>query len=202
MVLRVLGVPSAAGAHGHGVARAPAALRAAGLLEALRSRGLDVADAGDLPLVPFTPDPTSPRAQLVEQVVAVARDVADRVATISGAGDVPLVLGGNCTITLGVIAGLCARYPRLGLACLDGDADMSAPVRSVSGILDAMGIAAMLGLEGADPAFASMSTSSTRPICRWPSSSISTRASRWRTRSRHWPSSRVRRTSSRSSSPR
>ncbi|MGD8683936.1 MAG: arginase family protein [Chloroflexota bacterium] len=156
MALRVLGVPSAAGAYGHGVARAPAALRGAGLVGSLRGRGLTVADAGDLPLVPFAPDPASPRAQHLEQVVAVAREVADRVAAIDQAGDVPLVLGGNCTITLGVIAGLCARHPRLGLAYLDGDADMSTPERTLSGILDAMGIAAMLGLAGAPPALTSL----------------------------------------------
>ena len=55
MALRILGVPSAAGAYGHGVARAPQALRAAGLLESLRGQGLAVADAGDLPVVPFAP---------------------------------------------------------------------------------------------------------------------------------------------------
>jgi len=55
--LELIGVPSSAGAHGPGQERGPAALRAAGLLERLRAGGLDVADAGDLACVTFTPDP-------------------------------------------------------------------------------------------------------------------------------------------------
>jgi arginase len=149
MSLRVLGVPSAAGAYGNGVALAPAALRDAGLLEALRDRGVAVTDAGDLPFVPFAPDPANPRKQNLGTVVSVAREVATEVAAISAAGDIPLVFGGNCSLTLGVIAGLCAAKPDLALAYFDGDADMSTPERTVSGVIDAMGIATMLGLEGA-----------------------------------------------------
>lgn len=154
MTFRVLGVPSAAGAYGNGVALAPRALREAGLLEALSDRGVAVADAGDLPLVPFAPDPANPRQQNIDKVIDVANQVADRVAAFDMAGDVPLVLGGNCTLTLGVIAGLCSRRPDLGLAYLDGDVDMSTPARTVSGVMDAMGIATMLGLEGTSEAFA------------------------------------------------
>jgi arginase len=154
MALRVLGVPSAAGAYGNGVALAPRALREAGLLEALSGRGVEVADAGDLPSVPFRPDSANPKQQNIDKVIEVASDVASRVADISAAGDVPLVLGGNCSLTLGVIVGLCSRHPDLGLAYFDGDVDMSTPARTVSGVVDAMGIATMLGLEGANEAFA------------------------------------------------
>lgn len=156
MALRVLGVPSAAGAYGNGVALAPGALREAGLLEALGDRGIAMADSGDLPLVPFAPDPANPTQQNIDKVIDVARQVADRVAAIDEAGDVPLVLGGNCTLTLGVIAGLCSSHPDLGLAYLDGDVDMSTPAHTVSGVMDAMGMATMLGLEGAAEAFASI----------------------------------------------
>jgi len=156
MALRVLGVPSAAGAYGNGVALAPRALREARLLEGLSERGVEVADSGDLPLVPFTPDPANPKQQNIQKVIEVASEVAGHVAAISMAGDVPLVLGGNCSLTLGVIAGLCSRHPDLGLAYFDGDVDMSMPARTVSGVVDAMGIATMLGLEGASEAFAAI----------------------------------------------
>jgi len=156
MALRVLGVPSAAGAYGNGVALAPRALREARLLEGLSERGVEVADSGDLPLVPFTPDPANPKQQNIQKVIEVASEVAGHVAAISMAGDVPLVLGGNCSLTLGVIAGLCSRHPNLGLAYFDGDVDMSMPARTVSGVVDAMGIATMLGLEGASEALAAI----------------------------------------------
>ena len=44
----VFGVPTAAGAHGAGVERAPFALRAAGLLSALKEHGATVVNLSDL----------------------------------------------------------------------------------------------------------------------------------------------------------
>ncbi len=82
MSLRLLGVPSAAGVSGNGVALASAALRDAGLLEASRERGVSMTDAGDLPFVPFAPDSTKPRKQNLSTVVEVARGVAAQVAAI------------------------------------------------------------------------------------------------------------------------
>jgi arginase len=62
---------------------------------------------------------------------------------------VPLILGGDCTITLGVISGSCGQRPGVALAYVDGDDDMSTPATTTSGILDAMGIATMLAIDGA-----------------------------------------------------
>jgi arginase len=80
--------------------------------------------------------------------------VADRVAEISQGGSVPLVLGGDCSLAHGVISGLQRSHPRLALAYVDGDVDMSTPATTVSGIVDAMGIAHMLDVEGAAPELA------------------------------------------------
>jgi len=57
-----------------------------------------------------------------------------------------LVLGGDCTITLGVLAGLHRVESYTGLVNFDGDADLGTPGGDGSGILDAMGIAHLLGL--------------------------------------------------------
>ena len=79
-------------------------------------------------------------------MVRVARAVADAVAEVRRAGSVAVVLGGDCTITLGVVAGVQRDDPSAALAYFDGDADLSTPARTRSGILDAMGIAHLLGL--------------------------------------------------------
>ena len=55
--LTAIGVPCSAGAHHGGLERAPAALRAAGLLDRLRQAGWEVADAGGLTEVNPTHDP-------------------------------------------------------------------------------------------------------------------------------------------------
>jgi arginase len=144
-MLGLIGAPSSAGAHGPGQEKAPAALRQAGLLGALREAGLQVEDLGDLPVTRFQPDPANRKRQSRSQVIKVARQVADRVASAVERDLVPLVLGGDCTITLGVVAGLLRHQPDLGLIYFDGDADMTTPETTRSGIFDSMGISHLIG---------------------------------------------------------
>jgi arginase len=141
----LIGVPTSAGAHHAGQERAPAALRAAGLADRLRARGLSVADAGDLPASVFAVDHEHPSARNLAAVVKVASEVAAAVASAVEAGLRPLVLGGDCTITLGVIAGFRQVHPGTGLAYVDGDADLGALSAESSGILDSTGIWHLLG---------------------------------------------------------
>ena len=141
----LIGVPSSAGARRTGQEGAPAAYRAAGLLEKLRARGLEVEDEGDSPPVSYRPDPEHPRQQNVGLVAEVARQTADRVERAVAGGRVPLVLGGDCTVGIGVVAGLCRRHPRLGLLYFDGDVDLNTPDTTPSGIFDGMVVAHLLG---------------------------------------------------------
>lgn len=143
--LAAIGVPSSAGARRTGQEGGPAAMRSAGLLERLRARGLDVADLGDLPVVRFEPDSAHPRGQNLPLVVNVARQVADSVDRAVNEGRLPLILGGDCSLSLGVVAGLLRHQPRLGLLYFDGDADLNTPETTVSGVFDGMVIAHALG---------------------------------------------------------
>jgi arginase len=144
----VIGVPTSAGTHGPGQEKAPQALRRAGLVEGLRAAGLEVEDHGDLPTTRYQAHAADPRQRNLDAVVEVAGRVADRVHAALDRGRRPLVLGGDCTITLGVVAGFARHGDDLGLLYLDGDADLSTPATSGSGILDAMVVAHLLG-EGA-----------------------------------------------------
>jgi len=137
----VLGVPTSAGSHNAGQERAPAAWRAAGLIDALRAAGLDVEDRGDLPAAPYRPVEPADGLRDTDRVVEVARRVAAEVAAILGAGRLPLVLGGDCTITLGALDG----FGEGGLVYFDGDADLTTPERSGSAVADTMGMTHMLG---------------------------------------------------------
>src|ERR1700682_2524125 len=144
-MLGVIGVPSSAGAHGPGQEKAPGALRKAGLLGALREAGIEIEDLGDLPVTRFQPDQANRKQQSRSRVIKVARQVADRVAEAVERELVPLVLGGDCTITLGVVAGVLRQQPDLGLVSFDGDADMTTPDTTRSGIFDSMGVAHLIG---------------------------------------------------------
>ena len=143
--LALIGIPSSAGARRTGLEGGPAALRAAGLLERLRANGLDVADFGDLPTVSFRPDPEHPRQQNVPLVENVARQAADRVDQALATRRLPLVLGGDCSLSLGVVAGLLRHQSRLGLLYFDGDVDLNTPETTPSGVFDGMVLAYLLG---------------------------------------------------------
>jgi len=137
----VLGVPTSAGSHNPGQDKAPAAWRAAGLTGELRAAGLDVEDRGDLPPAPYRPVQPAGGLRDTERVVEVAQRVAAEVANIRAAGRLPLVLGGDCTITLGALDG----FGPGGLVYFDGDADLNTPARSASAVADTMGMTHMLG---------------------------------------------------------
>ena len=141
----MIGVPSSAGAHHAGQERAPDALRAAGLAGRLAAAGESVQDLGNLPEAPFAVDHRHPGARNLDAVARVAREVADAVADVAGTGRLPLVVGGDCTITLGVIAGFRRGHPDVGLVYVDGDADVGLPDSGGSGIFDSMGVSHLLG---------------------------------------------------------
>lgn len=142
----VLGVASSAGTHHAGQDQAPAALRSAGFVDRLRAEGVTVEDRGDLLHEVFVADTMASTARNLAAVLRVARMVADAVADTIADRALPLILGGDCTITLGVVAGAQRHDSGTGLLYLDGDADLATPATTSSGVLDAMGIAHVLGL--------------------------------------------------------
>jgi arginase len=143
----LIGVPTSAGAHHAGQERAPAALRAAGLVHVIREAGVDISDAGDLPGETFAVDSEHPHARNLQAVVRVASEVADAVAEVAAAGKRPLLVGGDCTITIGAVAGLRRDHPDVGLVYVDADADLGAlELKSAdTGVLDSAGISYLLG---------------------------------------------------------
>ncbi|HVP02985.1 MAG TPA: arginase family protein [Solirubrobacteraceae bacterium] len=150
----VIGVPTSAGAFAPGQEDAPRALREAGLLDVLRSGGMAVEDRGDLPRWRWRPDRARPRAQNLGRVVEIVRETAAAVAAAAGSGAATLVLGGDCTVGIGTVAGHAAARgaDSLGVVYLDAHADCNIPSSVPEGALDWMGMAHMLGEDGAEPA--------------------------------------------------
>jgi arginase len=146
----VIGVPTSAGAFAPGQEQAPAALRQAGLVELLRDGGLDVSDYGDSETWRWRPDRERPHAQNLGWVVEIVRDTAARVGEAILAREVSLVLGGDCTVGIGTVAGHVAASDRVGLIYFDLHADLNIPTSAPPGALDWMGMAHMLGDEGAE----------------------------------------------------
>jgi arginase len=149
----VFGVPSGAGACGVGQERAPGAVRAAGLIEHLGRAGLEVSDLGDSPIVPWRPDRRNPRAQNLDAVADAVRTTASRVASVPlGRDQMVLVLGGDCTVGVGTVAGVQRAVGRVALVYFDLHSDLNTPASATDGALDWMALGHMLAIDGSEPA--------------------------------------------------
>lgn len=150
-MLGIVGAPSSAGAFAPGQEKAPAALRQAGLVERLRQAGLVVLDHGDIPVSRWRPDPAQPFAQNQRAVIGSARAVAEHVRAALAGDELVLVLGGDCTVGLGTVAGHLPSEERFALIYFDIHPDLNVPDSERDGALDWMGVAHMLGEERAAP---------------------------------------------------
>ncbi len=151
----VIGAPSGAGACGVGQERTPAAIRAAGLIGQLSRVAFEVTDLGDSPVVPWRPDRANPRAQNLQAVVDVVRTTTRRVADALAEHDrMALVLGGDCTVGIGTVAGIEQAMDRVALAYFDLHSDLNTPASATDGALDWMALAHMLAIEGSAPTLA------------------------------------------------
>jgi arginase len=147
--ISIVGVPSSAGSYAAGQDLAPQALRSAGLIDALTAAGVDVHDDGDQPTQIWSPDREHPLAQNAGQVMSCLTELADRLGPPLARGDTVLVLGGNCTIALGVIAALRRMGKGVpGLIYFDRHFDLNTPESTTDGALDWMGMAHALALPG------------------------------------------------------
>jgi arginase len=154
--LAIIGAPSSAGAYAPGQEKAPAALRAIGLLEFLSANGITVEDRGDVSEFRWRVDRANPRAMNASIVQRVAQASADRVASALAIGSPVLVLGGDCTVELGTVAGALRGTRSVGVVYIDLDTDLNTPESTRDGALDWMGVAHMLGVKGAVPELAAL----------------------------------------------
>lgn len=137
-----------------GVRRLPEALAAAGLLEAFEAKR-----GGRVEPPPYSPeiDPKT-GTRNAPAIARYAGKLADVVGAAVGGGDLPLLLGGDCSILLGSLLAL-RRRGRYGLFFVDGHADFETPATSPSHAAAGMdlsfstgrGPAALSNLEGLGP---------------------------------------------------
>ncbi len=118
--------------------------RDGGLVAQLSDRGLSVESWVEVEGFTWRPDRASPRAQHVEEVRRVVLETASRVEAALGAGQIPLVLGGDCTVGIGTVAGAVGAGRKVGLVYLDRHADLNTPESVAEGTLDWMGMSQML----------------------------------------------------------
>jgi arginase len=148
--LSIIGAPSSAGAYAPGQEKAPAAFRRHGLLSALAQAGRRVHDRADVIGFRWRLDPARPKAMNCDLVQKTATAVENLVAEALAADEVALILGGDCTVELGTVAGALRSVGSVGLIYIDLDTDLNAPEAS-AGCLDWTGVAHLLDIPGAEP---------------------------------------------------
>jgi arginase len=144
----VIGVPMDLGADRRGVDMGPSAIRYARLRDSLAELGVPtLIDHGNL----VVPVPESHEAQAVKNakylpiILAVCRELADIVEESVQGGGFPVVLGGDHSIAIGTLAGLCrARKRQPGLIWIDAHGDINTPLTSPSGNVHGMPVSIAL----------------------------------------------------------
>jgi arginase len=143
--IALIGAPSSAAGFGPGSEKAPAALRAAGLIEKLQSIGYEVTDFGDCAPRLFAEDDDHKRSRNIPEIVAALNDLKPRAELAIKSGGLVLVLGGDCVLNVALLAGARRYYKHFSLLWFDRDADLNTPASTPSGRLDGMVLAAIIG---------------------------------------------------------
>jgi arginase len=143
--IALIGAPSSAAAFLAGSEKAPAALRAAGLVEKLQAAGYEVIDHGDCAPRLFADDEEHRRARNLPAIVASLNDLRVRAEVAIKSGALVLVLGGDCSQVIGLLTGARRYYKHLNLLWIDRDADLNTPATTPSGRIDGMVVANIIG---------------------------------------------------------
>ena len=148
--IALIGAPTDIGAGHRGASMGPEALRVAGLAEALRERGLEVIDRGNLvgPVNPWQP-PVDGYRHLPE-VIAWNRAVMAAVTAALENGELPILLGGDHCLGVGSIAAVAdycrATGKKLRVLWLDAHADFNTHEVTPSGNVHGMPVACLCGI--------------------------------------------------------
>jgi len=143
--IALIGAPSSAAAFSPGTEKAPAALRAAGLVERMQNAGFEVTDYGDCAPRHFADDDEHRRARNLTEIVAGLNDLKPRAEIAVKSGALVLVLGGECVQVIGLLTGARRYYKHINLLWFDRDADLNTPATTPSGRIDGMVLAHIIG---------------------------------------------------------
>jgi len=143
--LALIGAPTSAAGFHPGTEKAPAALRAAGIVEKLQSIGYEVSDYGDCAPRLFAEDEEHKRARNLPEIVGLLNDLKPRAELAVKSGALVLLLGGDCTESIGLLTGARRYYRHVNLLWFDRDADLNTPASTPSGRLDGMVLASIIG---------------------------------------------------------
>jgi arginase len=140
----VLGIPMDLGQMRRGVDMGPSALRYAGLDERLRRVGFQVEDRGNVEIPERETLPAAGGFSFLPAVVQACEAMYAASRDAMAAGNLPLFIGGDHSISVGTIGGATASGPS-GVLWIDAHGDYNTPETSPSGNIHGMPLAALCG---------------------------------------------------------
>lgn len=144
----IIGTPLDLGANMRGANLGPAALRIAGLYDRLRIMGWDVRDKGDI-FVPVreTISEAMKKNNHLLAIQEICKALGESVQDSLKASRIPLILGGDHSLAIGSIGGICRHYAphAVGLIWIDAHADLNTHRTSPSGNIHGMPLSVLLG---------------------------------------------------------
>ncbi len=146
MKIDIIGVPIDLGADRRGVDMGPSAIRYAHLQKKLEDLGYTVNDEGnvEVPIAEMCKI-TNPKLKYIDCIIPMSRRVSGAVSTSIQAGNFPLVIGGDHSLSIGSVRG-AARDRKLGVIWLDAHADFNTAETTPSGNIHGMSLAILCGL--------------------------------------------------------
>ena len=158
MKIQFLLVPYDSGRREWRMGRGPSYLLRHGVGSTIRALGHEVDAEYVEPGGVQAPNP--PASTEIATSFSLYRELAERTRTARENGALPIILGGNCGVSLGAVASLVSRrqilsvgdgeanYPELedvGVLWLDAHGDFNTPETTRSGFLDGMSLAMLTG---------------------------------------------------------
>jgi arginase len=148
--IALLGAPTSAAALSPGHEGAPAALRAAGLMERLQAVGYEVTDLGDDPPQLSKPDDESPRARNLPGVIAAIEALKPRVEQAVKSAALPLILSGDRSVALATVAGVRRYFRDVGMIYFERTPGLQTPATTTDGRVDGMVVSHLAGRGAAE----------------------------------------------------
>ncbi len=143
----VLGVPLDLGAGRRGTDMGPSAVRYAQLQAELEKLGYHVTDLGNVSFpVAERLEEGDPRSRYAEVIARVCEEVDRAVSAALRGGSLPVVLGGDHSLSLGSVTAVVRHRPEAALLWLDAHGDFNTPQTSPSGNVHGMVLACLVGL--------------------------------------------------------
>ena len=150
--VHIIGVPLDLGGNRRGTDMGPSAFRIAGIREKLTAMGRTVVDKGDiLTPIPEIKGPGDVHKRYVKDIARVCQKLYQTALASLDEGALPVVLGGDHSLSAGSVAAAAAFHARhgnkLGVIWVDAHGDRNRPDTSDSGNVHGMPLAALLGAE-------------------------------------------------------